>query len=302
MDAAALQQNNLRTGRQVAALSVAASALLAAANVWVGLAAGSTSVVAAGVEFAGDVIASALVLVGMLVASKPADSNHPYGHGRFELLAGLVVGMILAAGGVGISWRSLQNIGDIHAPPGVQALWPLAGAIAVRAIMSTVKFRVGRRIQSASLVADAWNDTVDILSAGAAAVAVGLTIYDPGRFLAADHYGGFTVGLVVIFTGLRVMRDTTMDLIDTMPSDETLEELRRVAMEEPGVECVEKCFARKIGLQYHVEIHLEVDPHLTVLASHDIATRARIRMKETLPWVADVMVHIEPAPRAGWVN
>ena len=252
--------------------------------------------VAAGFEFVGDVLASAVVLGGMVIAAKPADSDHPYGHGRFETLAGLAVGLILAAGGAGICYRSLQQIGEVHAPPGAYAVWPLLGAIVVRGVMSTIKFRIGRRIQSVSLVGDAWNDAVDILSAAAALLALTLTISNPAHFLAADHYGGFCVGLVVIFTGFRVMRDSSLDLMDTMPSAESLDQIRKVALDVRGVIGVEKCFARKTGLQYHVDLHLEVDPSLTVWESHDIATLTRIRLREQLQWIADVLVHVEPAP------
>lgn len=258
--------------------------------------AGSTSVVAAGVEFIGDVLASTFVLVGMHLASRPADSDHPYGHGRFETLAGLVVGIILAGGGVGICWQSLQNVSQVHAPPGTYAIWPLLGAILVRGIMSTIKFRVGHRIRSTSLIADAWNDTVDILSSAGALVALGLTLYDPTHFLSADHYGGFTVGLVVILTGLRVIRDSSLDLVDTMPSNDLLQQIREVARQVPGVLGVEKCFARKIGLQHQVDLHLEVDPNLSVWESHEIASNARTLIRKQLPWVADVLVHIEPEP------
>jgi cation diffusion facilitator family transporter len=289
------QAQNLTLGRRVTLLSILASAVLASANVIVGLSAGSTSVVAAGLEFAGDVLASTFVLVGMIIASRPADSDHPYGHGRYETLAGLVVGIILAAGGAGICWRSLQKVSEAHDPPSAYAVWPLLGAILVRTIMSTIKFRVGRRIRSASLVADAWNDAVDILSAVAALVALGLTLYNPSQFLAADHYGGFAIGLVVIFTGLRVMRDTSLDLTDAMPDNDVLEQIRKVALGVPGVLGVEKCFARKTGLQYLVDLHVEVDPNLTVWESHDIATLTRTHLREQLDWIADVLVHVEPA-------
>jgi len=291
-----LHQRNLKLGRRVAILGILASAVLATGNVTVGLLAGSASVVATGLEFVGDVLASAIVLAGMLIAAKPADLEHPYGHGRFETLAGLVVGIILAAGGAGICFRSLVGVSEVHAPPSAYAIWALVGAILVRGVMSTVKFRVGRRIQSSSLVADAWNDAVDILSASAALVALGLTLYDPARFLSADHYGGFTVGLVVILTGLRVMRDTSRDLMDTMPDGERLDEIRAAVMRVHGVVGVEKCFARRTGLQHHVDIHLEVDPNLTVWESHDIATQVRAYLCENLEWIADVLVHVEPAP------
>ena len=191
--ATTVQQDKLKLGRRVTLLSILASIMLAAGNVFVGLLAGSTSVVAAGLEFSGDVLASTFVFVGMLVASKPADGDHPYGHGRFETLAGLVVGIILAAGGVGICWSSLQKISEVHSPPSAYAIWPLFVAILVRGVMSSLKFKVGRRIQSASLVADAWNDAVDVLSAAAASVALGLTLYNPAQFLVAYHYGGFSV-------------------------------------------------------------------------------------------------------------
>jgi cation diffusion facilitator family transporter len=280
----------------VALLSVVVSALLAAGNVIVGLLAGSTSVLAVGLEFVGDVVASSFVLLGMVVASKPADSDHPYGHGRLETLAGLVVGLILSGGGAGICYRSLQDVTAVHAAPATYAVWPLVGAIVIRSIMTTIKFRTGRRIRSASLAADAWNDAVDILSASAALVALGLTIDNPSKFLAADHYGGFTVGLVVVFTGLRVIRDTSLELIDTMPESKFTTEIREAALSVQGVVGVEKCFARKTGLQYHVDLHVEVNPNLTVWESHDIATLVRLHIRERLDWIADVLVHVEPAP------
>lgn len=290
----------LRRGSQVALLSILASGLLALVNIGLGWKGGSTSVVAAGVEFAGDVLASAVVLVGLRYGARPADENHPYGHGRVEILGGLIVGLILVLSGVGICIRSAQKIAEVHAPPAYYTIYPLAAAIFVKSALSFLKFHVGRAIRSASLVADAWNDAVDILSAMAAMLALFLTMYDPARFLAADHYGGFTVGLVVIFTGIRVTRDASLELMDTMPESALIEQVRKVALEVPNVSGVEKCFARKTGLQYHVDLHLEVHPDITVRASHDIATLVRIRIKETIPDIADVLVHVEPDPRINY--
>ncbi|MCH8265997.1 MAG: cation transporter [Acidobacteria bacterium] len=286
----------MRVARRLALVSVLASSLLAIANVLFGVMARSTSVVAVGVEFAGDVIASATVLFGLIVASKPPDADHPYGHGRFELLAGLIVGLILAAAGLGICVRSLQRVSEIHPPPAMFGVWPLLAAIVIKSFLSAFKFRHGRRIRSVGLVADAWNDAVDILSGLAALVALGLTLYDPEHFLAADHYGGFAVGVIVIFTGLRVIRDASLQLVDTMPNEELMVNIRRAALSVPNVRGVEKCYARKTGLQYHVDLHLEVDPDITVRASHEIATQVRIHVRQKLEWIADVLVHVEPSP------
>ena len=295
---AATASGDLRTGRRVALIGICASALLASLNILVGMVARSTSVVATGVEFAGDVLASSVVFVGMSLAMKPADADHPYGHGRAETLAAFIVAVILAVGGVGICWRSLQGVGERHSPPSYAAVVVLAVAIVVRAGMSAVKFRIGRRIGSASLVADAWNDSVDILAAITALTAVGLAMYDSDRFLAADHYGGFAVGVIMVLTAVRVFRDASLDLMDTMPDGRTMQRLREIAGATPGVLGIEKSFARKTGLRYHVDLHIEVDPALTVLASHAIAGQVRTRIRQEMGSVADVLVHVEPA-RAG---
>jgi cation diffusion facilitator family transporter len=160
--------------------------------------------------------------------------------------------------------------------------------------MSLWKRRLGRKIGSSALLADAWNDTVDILSGSTALVALGITLYDPVKFVAADHLGGAAVGVIVIFLGVRVVRDTTLQLMDTMPDPAALDQIRQVALRVPGALAIEKCYARKTGLQWHVDLHLEVDPVMSVFESHEIATQVRIRVREELDWVADVLVHVEP--------
>ncbi|MCC7174359.1 MAG: cation transporter [Bryobacterales bacterium] len=284
------------SGKRIALISMGICALLATAKIVVGLMAGSTAVVADGVESASDVFASSVVLFGLVLAGKPADEKHPYGHGRLETLTGGAVGMLLAGTGVVICVRSLANLGSQGPPPASYAVWPLVVSIAFKGALSPIKFHFGRKIRSSALVADAWNDMVDVLSGFAALAGLGLTLYDPVRFTSADHYGGFAVGLIVVFLGLRVVRDTTYQLMDTMPEPAMMDDIRRVALAVPGVLGVEKCFARNTGLQHHVDLHLEVDPAMTVRESHDIAMRVRGQIVAELEWVADVLVHVEPHP------
>jgi cation diffusion facilitator family transporter len=158
--------------------------------------------------------------------------------------------------------------------------------------MSSIKFRVARRIRSSALAADAWNDAVDIFSALAALAAVALARMG---YVSADHYGGFVVGLVVVVTGLRVVRHASLELADTMPPAELTHQIEQVARAVDGVRGIDKVVARKTGLQYHIDLHIEVDPELTVAASHGIAGRVRAKLKSDLDWVADVLVHVEPA-------
>ncbi|MFZ5928163.1 MAG: cation diffusion facilitator family transporter [Acidobacteriota bacterium] len=281
-------------GVRIAIASMAISGALAVAKLIVGWLAGSASVAADGVESAGDVLASSIVLLGLTVAARPPDKNHPYGHGRFETLTGLVTGLGLALVGAGIIWKSLQDTGLRHSPPAAYAMIPVAVSVVLKAFMSVLKLRVGRRIRSAALVADAWNDTVDILSGSVALLGVGLALYDPERFLAADHYGGAVIGCIIILLGLRVVHETSLTLMDTMPGEEMMASIRASALKVPGALDVEKCYARKTGLRYHVDLHLEVDPELTVRRSHAIAEEVRNCVKRDLAWVEDVLVHVEP--------
>ena len=213
-------------GARIAIVSMAVSGMLAVAKLIAGWLGGSASVVADGVESAGDVLASSIVLLGLTVAARPPDKNHPYGHGRFETLTGLVTGLGLALVGVGIIWKSMQDVGLRHSPPAAYALIPVAASVVLKAVMGALKLRIGRRIRSAALVADAWNDTVDILSGSVALLAVGLSLYDPDRFLAADHYGGAAIGCIVILLGLRVVHETSLTLMDTMPDEEMMATIR----------------------------------------------------------------------------
>jgi cation diffusion facilitator family transporter len=286
----------MREGQRIALIGMAVSAALAALKISVGLWGDSNSVLADGFESAGDVLSSGMVFLGLMVAARPPDSNHPYGHGRAEILSGLGLGMILFLAGAAISVHGLLGVGDVTGPPHPFTILPLVLSTLIKLTMMRVKYNAGRRMGSASLVADAYNDGIDMLSGLAAMTALGLTLANPARFPHADHYGGFVVGLIMMFTGVRVARDTGLQLMDTMPDASLMSRVRGVALTVDGVAGVEKCFARKTGLQYHVDLHLEVDPGVTVLVGHEIASRARDKIRAELPWVADVLVHVEPAP------
>lgn len=284
-----------RTGRTLAFISVMAGIALAAAKIIVGLAAHSTAVVSDGFETTADVLTSGIVFTGLWVASRPPDENHPYGHGRYETLAGLAVGAVLLVTGGAICWHSFVSM---SAPGQVAAfaLYPLFAAVVVKVVLATLKFRFGRLISSTALTADAWHDITDLLSTTVALVAVGMSLWDQEKFHKADHLGGMMIGFIVVFVGLRLMRNTADQLTDTMPHDDLLKQIRSVALHVPGAAGIEKCFARRTGFQYHVDLHLEVNPDMTVRQSHEIARQVKEKVKKELDWVADVLVHVEPSP------
>ena len=286
--------NAEQVSRRVAVASMATSAGLAALKIYVGLQGHSAAVVSDGFESAADVLASGLVLLGLVLAARPPDAEHPYGHGRVETLSGLAVGLMLVISGSLISRQALEHAWDVPHSPAGYTMWPVVASIAVKGAMSLTKRHYARRIGSSALKADAWNDSVDVLSGFTALAGLGISLFDPEQFSAADHFGGAAVGVIVVFLGVRVVRDTTLQLMDTMPDTEALDRIRNVALGVPGARGIEKCFARKTGLKWHVDLHLEVDPEMSVYQSHEIATQVRVRVKEQLEWVADVLVHVEP--------
>jgi cation diffusion facilitator family transporter len=285
---------NLNLAKRVTAIGMLVSALLALTKLMVGWLAHSTAVFADGLENTGDLLGSGLVLYALFVASKPPDKEHPYGHGRSETIAGLALGFLLAASGLVICYESVRRLHTATEAPRLFAIWPMVGSIVVKSGLAVGKFTYARRFGSTALQADASHDAIEIGSGTIALLALTLTLYDPIHFAAADHWGGFVVGLIVLLTAFHVVRDTSQELMDAMPPDERIEHIRRIAIGVPGVSGVEKIYARKTGLQYHVELHLEVDPTMTVQDSHDLATATRFLIREKLDWVADVIVHIEP--------
>lgn len=286
----------MSTGQRVALTGMIVSGALAVIKIVAGWKGNSTAVFADGLESASDVFASGIVLLGLTLAAKPPDADHPYGHGRFETLTGHLIGLCLSAAGSLIAYGSLLKIGQPKEAMAWWVFWPLVISLFAKAALAGYKFRNGRKLKSDALTADAWNDSIDTLSAAVALAAVGLTFLDAVRFAEADRYGGFVVGLIVIGVGVRVAHDSAMQLVDTMPKPEMMEQIRAAAAMVPGARGVEKCFARKTGLQYHVDLHLEVDPDMTVRQSHEIAHQVQLKIMETLDWVAGVLVHVEPAP------
>ena len=281
-------------GRRVALISVSVGIVLAALKISVGIAAQSNAVVSDGLETAGDVLSSAIVYLGLWLASKPPDAEHPYGHGRYETLAGLAVGGIVLLTGAGILWHGLTSL-QLRSDLRAYAIYPLLLAAFLKIVLAGMKFRTGRRIDSSSLQSDAWHDVTDLFSTGVALVSVALTLRFPGRFGMADHIGGVVIGIIVLFLAFQVVKNTTGFLLDTMPEPSRMSEIRHVALNVPGTLGIEKCFARRTGMKYHVDLHLEVDPDMTVRRSHEVATQVKQRIKDKLHWVADVLVHVEPA-------
>ncbi len=289
-----IENRNYRLGQRLAITGLIVSAGLAFIKLTGGLISGSTSLAADGLESASDVLASAIIWSGMAIARKPADDRFPYGYGRAESLAGKTVGTNLLMSAVLLATHSVHRLMQPAVSLPAWVLWPLGLSFILKGGLSAAKYRTGKKIRSSALIADSGNDAVDMISAVVASVAITLNLIDSERFAYADALGGLGVSVIILLMGLGIFRRTSQELMDIMPEPAFVDAVRDVASAVPGVLAVEKCFGRKSGTQFFFDLHIEVDPSMTVHDAHEIAHDVKDEILEKCGFVKDVLVHVEP--------
>jgi cation diffusion facilitator family transporter len=269
--------------------------VLATTKLIAGLAGHSHALVADAVESLADVFSSLIVWRGIVVASAPADDDHPYGHGKAEPIAAAVVStiMLIAAG-----WIVVQAIHEImtpHETPAAFTLWVLITVIVVKEGLFRFVVRESLLLDSSVVRSDAWHHRSDAITSLAAAIGIGIALLGGKGYEAADDWAAVIAAGVIAWNGSRLLHPAVNELMDRSPNRELVDRIRSIASSIPGVADVEKCFARKMGYQYVVDMHVEVDPQMTVSRSHDIAHEVKNTVCAKIPNVSDVLVHIEPA-------
>ena len=295
---AQLQGSNLQDAKSAAKLGVIGSGLLAILKISAGVAGHSHAVLADGIESVGDTLASSVVLFGLKISVLPPDREHPYGHGRAEGIAGKTIATMMLASGLLLLWTntsellSVVNTGVPANLPALWTLWPAVISIFAKTGMFMYKLRVSRRVGSMALKADAFNDFMDILSA--VMVVVGVLTARQG-YAWADHSAALAVSVLIVLTSARVFRETTRALLDEQAPPDVLADIRALATSVPGVVGVEKILARRAGLLYFVDMHLEVNGDMPVREAHQIGHRVKALVQSRRGDIADVLIHIEPA-------
>jgi cation diffusion facilitator family transporter len=275
-------------------IGLVVNVLLSAIKLAAGVAGHSHALVADACESLTDIFSSVIVWRGVVVAAAPADEDHPYGHGKAEPLAAAVVSGILLFVAGWITIEALHHIGQPRPAPRVFTLLVLFGVIVIKEGLFRFVSREADSVESAAVRADAWHHRSDAITSIAAAVGISTALIGGENFAWADDAAALAAAGVIAWNGWRLLRPTMGDLMDTAPDREIKNEIRRLAEMIPGVAGVEKCFVRKMGYQLYVDMHLEVDPQMTVLRSHEIAHAVKDKIRTAMPAVNDVLVHIEP--------
>ena len=287
--------NRLRRSLRATFTGLAVNTVLTGAKFAAGIAGHSHALVADAVESLADIVSSIIVWRALVVADAPADEDHPYGHGKAEPLAAAVVStmLLLAAGWIVLG--AAHSIVQPHPAPAPFTLLVLGAVIAIKESLFRFVRREAASVQSSAVRTDAWHHRSDAITSLAAAIGISVALIGGKGYEAADDVAAIVAAGVIAWNGWRLLRPALDELMDTAPNPEVVSQIRRVAEAAPGVARVEKCLVRKVGYDYFVDMHVEVDPQMTVQRSHEIAHDVKNKIRGQIPAVRDVLVHIEPA-------
>jgi len=274
--------------------SIFTSICLAAVKWMAGIFGNSHALVADAIESTSDVFSSFLVLLGLRYAKKPADRNHPYGHGRIEPLVTFAVVIILAISAFLIAWESIRNIQTPHAPPKAWTLIVLAAVILWKEITFRAIARKAKALHSSSLKADAWHHRSDALTSVAAFVGICVAVAFGEGYESADDWAALFASALILYNCYGIFRPALAEVMDEHCYEEMEADVRRESLLVDGVLATEKCLIRKIGMLFQIDLHAIVSPDLSVRQGHDIAHALKDHLMAHIPSVGNVFVHIEP--------
>jgi cation diffusion facilitator family transporter len=284
-----------RQARTAAGWGITVSLTLGLAKLLGGVFGNSLALVSDAVHSLVDAAISAALLGALLVAQRPADNEHPYGHARFEAVAGSGVAVLLILLALGIAREALANIGQAREIPATYTLLIAMGGAIFQEYLYRYARRVARDTGSAALLATAWDYRLDALGSVAVVLGVSLTRWKGPTWAWADHAAALVVALSVLWVGGTLLWGNIQDLMDRQADPALLDAVRAEALAVEGVMGVETLRVRKVGLEYLVDIHVEVDPDHTVRDGHAIAHAVKDRVIGHFVPIRDVLVHVEPS-------
>lgn len=254
----------------------------------------SHALIADAIESTGDVFTSILVLMGLKYTSKPADENHPYGHGKLEpLITFIVVAFLVTAAGI-IAYQSVINILTPHKLPEAYTLLVLAPIIIWKEISYRLVLKRAKETNSSALKADAWHHRSDAVTSVAAFIGISIAIVMGKGYESADDWAALFGCGFILYNSYNIFRPALGEVMDEHVYDELVERIRDVSLTVDGVMDTEKCFVRKAGMKYHVDLHATVNANLTVKEGHDIAHNLKDTLRAQIPELGHVLIHIEP--------
>ena len=283
-----------QTGTRVALFGMIVNFIFATAKILGGFFGNAYVLIADGIESGMDVAGSFVIWGGLKVAARPPDATHPYGHGKAEPIAAIIVAVGVLAAAIGLAVQSMREIFLPHHAPAPYTLVILIVVIIVKETLFRYVNRIGRDVESTAVQTDAWHHRSDALTSAAAFIGISVALIGGKRWQSADDWAALFACAVIAANGIRLLRPAFYEIMDTAPR-KIVKSVCSVASSVPGVLEVEKCRARKMGLDFYVDLHARVDGNISVHEGHEIAHRVKRAIQQSDSRIADVLVHIEPA-------
>jgi cation diffusion facilitator family transporter len=285
---------NQQTAIKATYFSLIGNASLAIIKGLAGFFGNSYALIADAIESTTDIFSSFLVLFGIKYSSRPADENHPYGHGRAEpLITFIVVGFLITSATI-IAYESILNIGTPHELPKSWTLIVLGLIIIWKEISFQLVIKKSIETNSSSLKADAWHHRSDAITSVAAFLGISIALLLGKGYESADDWAALFASGFILYNSYLIFRPALGEIMDEHLYDDLVEEIRKVSHQVKGVIDTEKCFIRKAGMKFHVDLHAIVDATITVKEGHDISHRLKDTLREEIPQLGHVLIHIEP--------
>lgn len=279
---------------RTAYFSIASNTMLAVIKGISGILGNSYALIADALESTTDIFSSLLLLFGLRYAKKPADKNHPYGHGKIEPLLTFMVVAFLVTTATVIAYESIRNIQMPHKAPKLWTL-PVLGAIILwKELSYRHVIKRSQETNSSSLKADAWHHRSDAITSVMAFVGISIALAFGEGFEAADDWAALFAALFILYNSYRIFRPALGEIMDEHVYDDLQDEIRKISQSVEGVIDTEKCFIRKTGFKYHIDLHAVVDGTITVAEGHRISHLLKDTLKARIPGLENVLIHIEP--------
>jgi len=254
----------------------------------------SYALIADAIESTTDIFASLLVLLGLKYAERPADENHPYGHGKIEPLITFIVVAFLVTSATIIAYESIQHIRTPHRTPEPWTLIVLGVIIIWKEVSYRIVIRKSRETNSTSLRADAWHHRSDAITSIMAFIGISIALLFGEGYETADDWAALFASGFILYNSYLIFRPALGEIMDEHQYDDLEVNIREKALEVPGVTDTEKCFIRKSGIWFHVDLHAIVDGEISVREGHDIAHDLKDHLTATIPNLGHILIHIEP--------
>jgi cation diffusion facilitator family transporter len=274
--------------------SIFSNAALAAIKWTAGYFGNSYALIADAIESTTDIFSSTLVLFGLKYSNRPADKNHPYGHGRIEpLVTFLVVGFLIASATI-IAFQAISNIQTPHELPKAYTLIILGAIIVWKETSYRLVMKKSKETKSSSLKADAWHHRSDAITSVAAFIGITFALIMGKGFESADDWAALFASGFILYNCYLIFRPALGEIMDEHTHDDVVDQIREISKNTPGVLDTEKCFVRKTGMKFHIDLHITVDSKITVKEGHDISHVLKNKLVEEMPEISNVLIHIEP--------